>query len=102
VRILDIGTFLALNGILSRRNLESWLPPHLHSDINPMLVGFGQVICTPTRPSCDKCTLSTTGLCPSAEIVSKSSRKTSAKVRTGAKVEIEIELEEDVLPLPPV
>jgi len=30
----------------SRLNLQSWLPTELHSDINHMLVGFGQVCLT--------------------------------------------------------
>ncbi|KAI0034974.1 DNA glycosylase, partial [Vararia minispora EC-137] len=50
----------------TRLNLESWLPPELHSEINPLLVGFGQVVCKPQRPACNQCTLSTGGLCPSA------------------------------------
>lgn len=30
--------------IIFRLNLQSWLPTELWNDINPMLVGFGQVI----------------------------------------------------------
>jgi len=29
----------------TRLNLQSWLPSNLHKSINPLLVGFGQVIC---------------------------------------------------------
>lgn len=47
-------------------NLESWLPRELHKPINPLLVGFGQVICLPVGPRCDSCMLATEGLCPSA------------------------------------
>jgi endonuclease-3 len=46
-------------------NLQSWLPSHLHKPINPMLVGFGQVICLPVGPRCDVCLLATEKLCPS-------------------------------------
>ncbi|CAE6486626.1 unnamed protein product, partial [Rhizoctonia solani] len=49
----------------TRLNLQSWLPRNLHAPINPLLVGFGQVICLPVGPRCDSCSLSQ-GLCPSA------------------------------------
>ncbi|CAE7141274.1 unnamed protein product [Rhizoctonia solani] len=49
----------------TRLNLQSWLPRNLHAPINPLLVGFGQVICLPVGPRCDACALSQ-GLCPSA------------------------------------
>ncbi|CAE6441355.1 unnamed protein product, partial [Rhizoctonia solani] len=50
----------------TRLNLQSWLPRNLHAPINPLLVGFGQVICLPVGPRCDSCLLSTHNLCPSA------------------------------------
>ncbi|QRW00820.1 HhH-GPD superfamily base excision DNA repair protein [Ceratobasidium sp. AG-Ba] len=59
----------------TRLNLQSWLPRELHKPINPLLVGFGQVICLPLGPRCDACALATEGLCPSA------SSKASAKGR---------------------
>lgn len=49
----------------TRLNLQSWLPSHLHKPINPMLVGFGQVICLPVGPRCDVCLLASEKLCPS-------------------------------------
>lgn len=49
----------------TRINLESWLPPELHKPINPMLVGFGQVICLPVGPRCDVCLLGKQKICPS-------------------------------------
>ena len=49
----------------TRVNLESWLPPHLHKPINPMLVGFGQIICLPVGPRCDLCLLAKEKICPS-------------------------------------
>ncbi|CAE7141265.1 unnamed protein product [Rhizoctonia solani] len=49
----------------TRLNLQSWLPRNLHAPINPLLVGFGQVICLPVGPRCDACALSQ-DLCPSA------------------------------------
>ncbi|KAF8610747.1 DNA glycosylase [Ceratobasidium sp. AG-I] len=50
----------------TRLNLQSWLPRELHGPINPLLVGFGQIVCLPVGPRCDVCTLSVEGLCPSA------------------------------------
>ncbi|WWC87459.1 uncharacterized protein L201_002348 [Kwoniella dendrophila CBS 6074] len=49
----------------TRLNLQSWLPSNLHKSINPMLVGFGQVICLPVGPRCDLCLLGQKKLCPS-------------------------------------
>lgn len=46
-------------------NLQSWLPSELHKPINPMLVGFGQVICLPIGPRCDLCLLGQKKICPS-------------------------------------
>ncbi|KAG8924313.1 DNA N-glycosylase and apurinic/apyrimidinic (AP) lyase [Tulasnella sp. 418] len=51
----------------TRLNLQSWLPKSLHKEINPLLVGFGQMICLPVKPKCDACLLSERGLCPSAK-----------------------------------
>ncbi|WWD16910.1 hypothetical protein CI109_101342 [Kwoniella shandongensis] len=48
----------------TRLNLQSWLPPHLHKPINPLLVGFGQVICLPVGPRCDVCLLGKRKICP--------------------------------------
>ncbi|KZV25410.1 endonuclease III [Dorcoceras hygrometricum] len=48
----------------TRVSLQLWLPKEEWVPINPLLVGFGQTICTPLRPRCDMCTIS--GLCPSA------------------------------------
>lgn len=39
----------------TRRELESWLPSNLWSEINYLLVGFGQTICLPIRPKCNLC-----------------------------------------------
>ncbi|XP_076896255.1 endonuclease III homolog 1, chloroplastic-like [Bidens hawaiensis] len=48
----------------TREALQMWLPKEEWIPINPLLVGFGQTICTPLRPSCSLCSVS--GLCPSA------------------------------------
>lgn len=48
----------------TRISLEKWLPKDEWEPINPLLVGFGQTICTPLRPKCDKCGIN--NICPSA------------------------------------
>ncbi|MFS7943231.1 putative DNA-(apurinic or apyrimidinic site) lyase [Helianthus anomalus] len=48
----------------TREALQMWLPKEEWVPINPLLVGFGQTICTPLRPSCSLCSVN--GLCPSA------------------------------------
>lgn len=49
-----------------RMELESWLPQKYWSDINPLIVGFGQVICVPRASNCDICALGRKGLCSAA------------------------------------
>ncbi|MED6160365.1 alpha,alpha-trehalase nth1 [Stylosanthes scabra] len=48
----------------TREALQRWLPKEEWVPINPLLVGFGQTICTPLRPRCGECGIS--DLCPSA------------------------------------
>ncbi|XP_057456280.1 endonuclease III homolog 1, chloroplastic isoform X2 [Lotus japonicus] len=48
----------------TREALQRWLPREEWDPINPLLVGFGQTICTPLRPRCGECGISE--LCPSA------------------------------------
>ncbi|KAK2382076.1 alpha,alpha-trehalase nth1 [Trifolium repens] len=48
----------------TRVSLQGWLPREEWDPINPLLVGFGQTICTPLRPRCGECGI--TDLCPSA------------------------------------
>lgn len=82
----------------TRLNLQSWLPKELHGEINHVLVGFGQTVCLPVSPKCDLCTLSSAGLCPSAQTkkLSKRDSRNSAstsrvELDAGPKVEIEVE-----------
>ncbi|KAI5957974.1 NTH1 [Candida theae] len=49
-----------------RLELESWLPPKYWRDVNPLVVGFGQVICVPRASNCDICAIGRKGLCPGA------------------------------------
>lgn len=39
----------------TRIQLESWLPKEYWSEVNHLLVGFGQEICLPRFPKCDQC-----------------------------------------------
>lgn len=39
----------------TRVALESWLPREEWNDVNVLLVGFGQQICLPVKPSCSEC-----------------------------------------------
>lgn len=48
----------------TRKELESWLPKNLWREVNLLLVGFGQTICTPKSPHCSDCL--NQKLCPSA------------------------------------
>ncbi|KAK4688175.1 endonuclease III, partial [Tremellales sp. Uapishka_1] len=72
----------------TRLNLQSWLPPHLHKPINPMMM-----ICQPVGPRCDICLLGPRGLCPSyVRNVKSEGRKevlyTFTPDEPGAKLEI--------------
>lgn len=46
----------------TRVALEGWLPREHWSDVNLLLVGFGQQICLPVNPRCGDCLNRT--LCP--------------------------------------
>ncbi|CAL0324047.1 unnamed protein product [Lupinus luteus] len=48
----------------TRVALQRWLPREEWVPINPLLVGFGRKICTPLRPHCAECVVSS--FCPSA------------------------------------
>jgi endonuclease III len=48
----------------TRVSLESWLPKEEWVEINPLLVGFGQLTCLPLRPKCDRCAVN--ALCENA------------------------------------
>ncbi|KAL6091905.1 hypothetical protein STEG23_002831 [Scotinomys teguina] len=49
----------------TRTALEEWLPRELWSEINGLLVGFGQQICLPVHPQCRTCL--NQALCPAAQ-----------------------------------
>ncbi|XP_044731634.1 endonuclease III-like protein 1 [Chrysoperla carnea] len=39
----------------TRKALEKWLPKELWSEVNHLMVGFGQTICRPVGPQCSNC-----------------------------------------------
>ncbi|XP_062197730.1 endonuclease III homolog 1, chloroplastic-like isoform X2 [Phragmites australis] len=64
----------------TRMSLEKWLPKDEWEPINPLLVGFGQTICTPLRPKCDLCGIN--NICPSAFKESSSPNPKQKKTRS--------------------
>lgn len=74
----------------TRAALESWLPKDEWIEINPLLVGFGQLTCTPLRPKCHECPLARDGSCPSAFKESPASPSSASKKR-----KINLKLESD-------
>ena len=84
----------------TRALLEAWLPKEKWHEINTLLVGLGQTICTPVARKCGDCVLGQRGLCPGAvrEKVRKAKvEKTIEKAEGGEtkKQHIEIEVVED-------
>lgn len=61
----------------TRVALESWLPFELWEELNHLLVGFGQTICSATYPKCDSCR--NASICPSYKSTSKPKAKKSTK-----------------------
>nr|XP_033818862.1 endonuclease III-like protein 1 [Geotrypetes seraphini] len=49
----------------TRVALEEWLPRDLWSEINWLLVGFGQQVCLPVKPQCRRCL--NQDICPAAK-----------------------------------
>ncbi|XP_041995447.1 endonuclease III homolog 1, chloroplastic-like [Salvia splendens] len=63
----------------TRESLQLWLPKEEWVPINPLLVGFGQTVCTPLRPRCGICKIS--DYCPSAFKETPSPASTPTKKR---------------------
>ncbi|XP_013171976.1 PREDICTED: endonuclease III-like protein 1 isoform X2 [Papilio xuthus] len=68
----------------TRKALESWLPFELWSEVNHLMVGFGQTICLPLGPSCDKCL--NKDICPSSGKLKRSPNKKSPLKNTSENV----------------
>jgi len=64
----------------TRKGLEKWLPQDQWGEINALLVGFGQQICTPVGPHCHNCLIRS--ICPFGSSQSTSPRKSPSKKRT--------------------
>ena len=70
----------------TRLALQAWLPKDKWREINWLLVGFGQTVCTPVGRRCGVCEVGMRGLCKSAD---------RAKVTAGRKIK-ETEVKQDV------
>lgn len=70
----------------TRKALESWLPFELWSEVNNLMVGFGQTICAPISPSCNECL--NRHICPYTGKVRKSPnpKTTPSKLETNIDV----------------
>ncbi|XP_033829644.1 endonuclease III-like protein 1 [Periophthalmus magnuspinnatus] len=67
----------------TRKALEEWLPRELWSEINWLLVGFGQQVCLPVNPLCSVCLNQHN--CPSAHKASPVKRPKSRSPHTLSK-----------------
>ena len=76
----------------TRLTLQGWLPKEYWHEINHLLVGFGQTICTPVARKCENCTLGEKKLCPSVVRGQKSPAK--KRVKVVVKTEIKTETDE--------
>ncbi|KAL4710288.1 hypothetical protein ACJJTC_011542 [Scirpophaga incertulas] len=56
----------------TRKSLQNWLPFELWSEVNHLMVGFGQTICLPINPMCHECL--NNDICPSSEKGQKSQK----------------------------
>ena len=56
----------------TRVALEAWMPRSLWGEVNLLLVGFGQTICTPRAPKCSECL--NRNLCPSSSAKTRQRR----------------------------
>lgn len=70
----------------TRKALQTWLPFELWSEVNHLLVGFGQTLCLPIGPMCHECL--NRDICPSSGKGRKSPKKTPLK---NVKAEIKTE-----------
>ncbi|KAI9032906.1 DNA glycosylase [Phycomyces nitens] len=69
----------------TRKNLESWLPKEHWREINPILVGYGQIVCLPRGPKCGECPVRE--FCPSSTVKVK---KEKDKLTIQGKVKNEV------------
>lgn len=76
----------------TRLALQSWLPFEQWSEVNHLLVGFGQTICQPIKPNCGECL--NNDICPASTIGKKSPKKSDKQTRD--KIEVGIKIEADM------
>lgn len=69
----------------TRKALQSWLPFELWSEVNHLMVGFGQTICLPISPICNECL--NRDICPSSGKGRKSPKKSPVKQEMKSEVE---------------
>ena len=62
----------------TRKSLQSWLPFELWSEVNHLMVGFGQTLCLPVGPMCHECL--NRDICPSSGKGRKSPKKSPIKI----------------------
>ncbi|KAI8090168.1 DNA glycosylase [Gilbertella persicaria] len=79
----------------TRTNLQSWLPKDRWKKLNPIMVGYGQIVCLPRGPRCDICPISQ--YCPSSEI--KKIVKKKQKIEKTESVYFKTEPTEEQRPL---
>ncbi|KAM6972511.1 endonuclease III-like protein 1 [Aplochiton taeniatus] len=90
---------LTKNPEQTRKALEDWLPRDLWSEINWLLVGFGQQVCQPVSPLCSLCLNQHS--CPSAHQTSPAKRPKAGSqhpentLSSSSRVELKKKEEED-------
>ncbi|KAJ1729968.1 alpha,alpha-trehalase nth1 [Coemansia biformis] len=67
----------------TRHALESWMPKSLWREINPLLVGLGQMVCRGVGPKCGECPVNR--FCPSAQVRPRPSTSRRGASRGGAR-----------------
>eukprot|EP01079_Euglenida_sp_SAG-EU17-18_P002426 gene2426-3205_t len=84
----------ATNPEATRTQLEDWMPRSLWPQVNPMVVGLGQVVCTPVQPQCYQCLASQ--WCPSSKT---STKKGTTEISTPTKLNLKREVAGSPLPM---
>lgn len=64
----------------TRKALEDWLPREFWTDINHLLVGFGQQTCLPVKPKCSECL--NKDICPFGKSQLRYSQSKKVKLET--------------------
>ncbi|KAI9301954.1 DNA glycosylase [Cunninghamella echinulata] len=80
----------------TRLSLQSWLPKEHWQEINPMLVGFGQIICFPRGPKCVECPVN--DLCPASTVKRKIKKEITIKKETNGMKKKQVDQGEEAPP----